>query len=60
MKTMGWSTEQASRFQEFLNRLDVELSDKQLAETQSDFIDYEEDEEIMTFDTFKERVRARL
>jgi len=53
-----WSTEQADRFQTFLNNCDSELDDFQLDEALQDFIDFEEDE-IMTLDTFKERLNIR-
>jgi len=59
-KNFDWGTEQAGRFQEFLNNCEKELSDEQLDETLEDFINFEEEEGEMTLDTFKERLSIVL
>lgn len=54
-----WNSEQGARFQEYLNNCEKELDDFQLDEALTDFIDYEEEEGEMSFDTFIERLNIR-
>ena len=61
-KKSRFSYNQNQRFQRFLDLADRDksLNSLQLAETMEDFINYEESEGEMTFDTFKERLEIRL
>ena len=54
-----WDSEQGVRLQEYLHHIEKELDNHQLDETLNDFIDYEEEEGEMSFDTFKSRLEVR-
>ena len=57
----NFNQEQFDRFQEFVNASGREWEDNEIDEALEDMVVWEEEEsEIMTLDTFMERLRIRL